>query len=286
MQTTIKRVDEGLVSNYMIDHFHKGDSILSQAPLGQFFTLPKTLDKQKYILFSAGIGITPLFSILKSVLESSQQDEVYLIYSSRDKENIIYRSALKVAKNKYKEQLKIIYILSKTQGRLNENKLSELMAKFNVIKDLFYICGPKPYMDMIMHFLVKHKVLKDQIFIEDFKIFPVLGPKPDRYSVIFQTAKALEGEPKKLQAKVNDEVVTIPLNRETSLLEQLIEKGVDVPFSCASGSCMTCMAKLKQGKVFQLDEAILDEDNIKDLELLTCQSYPLSETVYVDFDDI
>ena len=104
--------------------------------------------------------------------------------------------------------------------------------------------------------------------------------------MIFTAGNFEEGEPEELKAVVEGEEVSIPLNREKSLLEQLLDRGHNVPFSCASGTCMTCLAKLKQGKTFQPEEGILDEENIQDREILTCQSYPLSRKVVIDYEDL
>ena len=286
LQTSIKRVKDGIVSNYMIDFVKKGDEVLSQKPLGDFFNLPKTLESQTYILFGAGIGITPLFAILKTVLSSNLCEKMILIYSNRNEEDIIYRNSLREWEERYPEKLKIQNILSKKEGRLNSEKLSQIMKEVPLKNSLFYLCGPKDYMNLIKRDLIEKGYSSESIHREDFNVVPVHGPKPDKYSVFFEAKGYQEGEPEILEAVLNGEEIKIDLNREKSLLEQLLEKGYNPPFSCTSGSCMTCMAKLKEGKVFQLEEGILDEENIQSLELLTCQCYPLSKKVLIDYDNL
>lgn len=286
MKTTVARVSNGVVSNYMIDEIQEGSVILSQPPLGEFFSLPSDLKPREYVLFGAGIGITPLFSILKTVLSISPKDIVHLIYSSRNEEFIIYRKELEDLKKQYSERLQLQHILSQKEGRLDTSKISRELDEPLLKKAFFYLCGPKDYMNMIQGFLKDKGVAKANIHTEDFKVVPVLGPKPDENSVFFTADTFEEGEPENLEAVFDGEKATIPLNRRTSLLEQLLDQGYSPPFSCTSGSCMTCMARLKEGKVFQLDEGILNEENIKALEILTCQSYPLSRKVVLDYDDI
>lgn len=286
LRTTVARVSGGLVSNYIIDSIKPDDTIFSQPPLGEFFLLPKDLKPREYVLFAAGIGITPLFSILKTVLHINSEDKVHLIYSSRNRESIIYRDELKALKEKYGSRLVLQHILSQVQGRLGETQLKEKLKGDLLSQALFYLCGPKDYMDGIKNFLLKRSVPKQNIHTEDFKVVPILGPKPDENSVFFTAEVFEEGEPEQLEANFDGQKVLINLNRETSLLEQLLEKGYQPPFSCTSGSCMTCMARLKEGKVFQLEEGVLDEENIKALEVLTCQAYPLSKRVVVDYEDI
>lgn len=286
LQTSIKRVEGGVVSNYIIDSLKEQDTILSQKPLGEFFRPPKTLKQQNYILFAAGIGITPLFSILKTVLTSGICKHAILIYSNSKEEDIIYSSNLKEWLNQYPAQLKLHHILSQKEGRLNKEKISQILDAVDLKDSLSYLCGPKDYMSSIEKDLQSLGQPVDNINKEDFKVVPVLGPKPDEDSVFFEEGVFEEGLPESLEANLYGEQVSISLNTEKSLLEQLLDQGHQAPFSCTSGSCMTCMAKLKEGKVFQLEEGILDEDNIKNKEMLTCQCYPLSKKVVIDFEDL
>ena len=213
---------------------------------------------------------------------SPLKTRVHLIYSSRNEELIIYKKELKALKKQYGDRLQLQHILSQKEGRLDPSKISRELDEPLLKKSLFYLCGPKDYMDMIQDFLKDKGVAKTNIHTEDFKVVPILGPKPDENSVFFTADTFEEGEPANLEAVFDGEKAAIPLNRETSLLEQLLDQGYSPPFSCTSGSCMTCMARLKEGKVFQLDEGILNEENIKALEILTCQAYPLSQKVVLD----
>ncbi|MCY4320890.1 MAG: iron-sulfur cluster-binding domain-containing protein, partial [Bdellovibrionaceae bacterium] len=274
------------VSNYLISKVKKGDEIQSQVPLGEFFHLPTSLKAKDYILFAGGIGITPLFSILKTVLSANLANKVYLIFSISDLSHFIYKKELKLLEKQFKDQLIIKLVLSKKEGRLDNKKLQSLLEPCNLKESLFYLCGPKDYMQMIQKHLLSLEVKKTDIHTEDFKVVPQRGPKPDENSVFFNANSAIESEPETLIATLDGETIEIPLNREKSLLEQLIDQGYNPPFSCTSGSCMTCMAKLKEGKVFQLEEGILDEENIKNLEILSCQCYPLSKSIHIDYDNL
>lgn len=286
LRTTVGKVEGGIVSNYMLSQIKEGDTVYSQAPLGEFFRPPKSLIPQEYFLFSAGIGITPLFSILKTILEIKLAKSITLIFSIRDFKDFIYKEELKKIEQEFKETLKLKLIVSSKEGRLNSQKISQILNNKDLKNSLFYLCGPKDYMEMISNKLLHSGISKDQIQTEDFKVIPILGPKPDENSVFFTTKNVEEGEPETLKAVLDGEDINIPLHREKSLLEQLIDQGYNAPFSCTSGACMSCMAKLKKGKVFQLEEGVLDEENIKNLEILTCQSYPLSKTVSIDYDDL
>ncbi len=286
LRTTVGFVEGGVVSNYMLSQIKEGDSIDSQKPMGEFFCLPKKLNLKTYVLFGAGIGITPLFSILKTVLETESAKNVVLVFSIRNHESFIYEKELKNLQEKFKEKIKIKLILSCEEGRLDSEKLSQMLKIFDLKNSLFYLCGPKDYMKMISKHLLASDVNEDSIHTEDFKVIPIRGPKPNEDSVFFTADIFEDGEPKKLRAVLEGEDIEISLNREKSLLEQLIDQGYSPPFSCTSGSCMTCMAKLKEGKIFQLEEGVLDEENINKMEILTCQCYPLSKTVSIDYDNV
>ena len=286
LQTAVKKIPGGAVSAYMADQLREGDAVMSQPPLGEFFLPPGSLKPKSYVLFGAGVGITPLFSIMKTVLEASLCSKAVLAYSSRNRESVIYREALKSWQAKYPGKLEIRHILSQEEGRLSPQKISGILRGLDLKESLFYLCGPAPYMDMIQKELRAAAVPAAQIRKEDFKTVPVRGPKPDENAVFFQAGSFEEGEPEGLRAVLDGEEKRIPLNREKSLLEQLLDEGHAPPFSCTSGSCMTCMAKLQEGKIFQLDEGILDEENIKAGEFLSCQAYPLSKQVKISYDGI
>ncbi|MBC6414996.1 MAG: ferredoxin--NADP reductase [Bdellovibrionales bacterium] len=286
LMTTVGKVEQGVVSNYMLSELKEGDTVESQIPLGEFFHLPKDLKSKDFVLFAGGIGITPLFSILKTTLETGLARKIYLIFSIRSLKDFIYKKNLKELENKFKNQFQIKLIISESHGRLNPDKITKLLDNLEPTKTCFYLCGPKDYMTMISKHLLKLGNHKNSIYTEDFNIIPIRGPKPDEDSIIFNAKQSSEGEPKILKSFLNGEEIEIPLNREKSLLEQLIDQGYNPPFSCTSGSCMSCMARLKEGKIFQLQEGILDEENIKNLEILSCQCYPLSETVHIDYDNL
>lgn len=286
LRATVGRVEGGLVSNHMLSYVKEGDQIESQKPMGEFFKIPKTLKSQNYILFAAGIGITPLFSIIKTLLETDFSKEITLVFSIRRKEDFIYKKELQKLEQKFKDKFKIRSIISSEEGRINPEKVSLLFEPSYLKNSNCYLCGPKPYMNMIREALLNDQVSRENIHTEDFKVAPIRGPKPDKDSVFFSIGNFEEGEPESLKAFLDGENIEIPLNREKSLLEQMIDQGHNPPFSCTSGSCMTCMAKLKEGKVFQLEEGILDEENIRQSEILTCQCYPLSKKVSIDYDNL
>ena len=197
LRTTVGRVKNGIVSNYLLSHLKEGDQIESQAPLGEFFQLPKSLEPKNYILFSAGIGITPLFSILKTTLSAHLANKVYLIFSMSNIKHFIYKKELELLKEKFKEKLIIKAISSQEEGRLDKRKLKEILETLNLKESLFYLCGPKDYMKMIQEHLLNSKIEKAHIHTEDFNVVPQRGPKPDENSIFLMPIN-----PKRLNPKL------------------------------------------------------------------------------------
>ena len=314
LQTTVKRVKNGVVSNYIMDHLKQGDIILSRKPAGRFFKPPSNLKSKHYYLFAAGSGITPIFSIIKTVLSSDKNNQVTLFYANRNETSIIYKKELK----KWSEQFpafKIIHILSQAQqlnscdiqGRLNK----EILKKYLDLKknnELFYLCGPEGFMQIVEDFLMAQSINTTQIHKESFfsssrkkdtaqkqretkKISSspcsIDSSSPEEQSITVCANEQLEKQsPDFIEALINNEKIKISAQPDIPILEQLLSAGYSPPFSCLSGNCMSCLAVLKKGRITQDERGILEDDNITNKEILTCQAKPESPEVKVDYDNI
>ncbi len=317
LQTTVKRVPKGVVSNYIVSHVTEGEKILSTTPKGKFFKPPTDLEAKHYYLFAAGSGITPIFSILKTVLLSDSQHKVTLFYANRSEESIIYHQALKNWQKKY-PNFRVIHALSRPQqnwclikGRLNKEHLQTHLGDVLTLKScivpnskLFYLCGPLAFMQTVEDFLLAHSVLPSHIYKESFsssrhKIAEVKGqvknPKKPGSNVCSQnpfssqvvvTAEkdAQTNPPKTIIAYMDGKKISIKAKKHIPILEQLLSAGYHPPFSCMSGSCMSCLAVLKKGCIVQNERGILEDSNIQKKEILTCQAKPEASIVEVDYN--
>ena len=315
LQTTVKRVKDGVVSNYMIDHLKQGDTILSRKPAGRFFKPPGDLKAKHYYLFAAGSGITPIFSIIKTVLSCDKNNQVTLFYANRNENSIIYEEELKKWSERF-SAFKIIHILSQAQqpnsrhiqGRLNE----EILKKYLNLKknnELFYLCGPEGFMQIVESFLIAQAINTTQIHKETFfssiskkdnlqkqaeikKISSASPCSTDSSPVEEQSITVCADEhldkqaPGFIKALINDEKIKIPAQPDIPILEQLLSAGYSPPFSCLSGNCMSCLAVLKKGRITQEERGILEDENIMNKEILTCQAKPESTSLEVDYDNI
>ena len=340
LQTTVKRVKGGVISNYMIDHLKEGDIVLSRKPAGRFFKAPSDLKPKHYFLFAGGSGITPLFSVLKTVLLSDKENKVTLFYANRDEDSTIYLQELKHWLGRYPKRLNITWILSQPKknqtasstvsvgqaksslldsqnmayikGRLQTNHLEQCFASVHVQNKnhLYYLCGPLGFMATVQNFLIANQVEKKQIRKESFfstsqkegaivaqtqeksqkdnPPAPSIKPKPEGDEEPELRLKGPEesekAPPETIKACLNEEKITISAEEDIPILEQLLSAGHSPPFSCLSGSCMSCLAVLKKGQIIQEEQGILEEENIKNHEILTCQAKPVSRIVEVDYD--
>lgn len=294
LTTSIKKVNKGAVSSYIVDHIQEGDVIQSTVPRGRFFKMPENLKPRRYLLLAAGSGITPLFSILKTALLSDEKNQVTLIYCNRKETSIIYDSELKKWKKKYPSRLQIISVLSQPEatacdfkGRLNEETLKQILDhNQSPLETEVYLCGPLELMAMAEGVL-RTRLDKKQIRKESFGTASVKQALKPPESAVIISANSNDERGRRVEtikALLEGETIEIPAEPEIPLLEQLISAGFSPPFSCMEGNCMTCMAVLKKGQVYQNEAGILAPENIDDKEILTCQAKPLSSIVEIDYD--
>ena len=294
---TVKRVKNGLVSNHLLNSVKVGDRLLSTPPAGLF--TPKNLDTPRlYLLFAAGSGITPMYSIMKTVLHSHPESQVMLVYSNRNEDQIIFKKEISQLQSTYTSRLKVFYCCSQPsqpceyQGRLSPHHLHKI---WDHLKDISitqeaYLCGPDGFMETAKAFLSTCGLTQDHIFQESFTTNysskkssdPELSVEADWVLIGDQSKKS---SPKELEVVLDGETSTIPYNGEQSILEVLLENGKNPPYSCMDGACMACLGKVCDGLVYQEDQGVLADENIADGETLTCQARSLSKKVRIDFDN-
>jgi ring-1,2-phenylacetyl-CoA epoxidase subunit PaaE len=287
LRVAIKEVPGGKLSTYINRDLKIGAKIEVMTPMGNFHTPLSGSNKKHYVLFAGGSGITPMLSILKSVLYVEKQSRVTLIYANRNEESTIFKNELENMASS-NPNFKLAYILEHPQTKIADfqtgivtiDKAQALIEHFECKNaDEYFICGPGPMMENVKHTLETLKVPKEKIHIEYFT------------SVLDAVNKA-ENAPSddanvKASIKVIQYGVETDFELETgsiSILEAAIEAGVDAPFSCKGAVCCTCRAKVLEGKVKMTANFALTDEEIAEGFILTCQSHPLTEKVVVDYD--
>lgn len=275
LTVTIKRTTDGYASNWLCEHARVGMRIHVLAPSGNF--VPKTLDDD-FLLMAAGSGITPIMSIAKSALAEGG-GQVTLLYANRDDKSVIFADALRELSAKYPDRLTVVHWLESLQGMPSVAALARLAAPYTGRP--VYICGPGPFMDAARNALESLKVPAAQVHIEVFKS---LDSDPFAAVKIDDTAPG-DSPPATAVVQLDGETHTVSWPRNAKLLDVLLAKGLDAPFSCREGHCGACACTLKGGKVSMEVNDVLDQQDLDDGLILACQSHPESDSVEVTYDE-
>jgi ring-1,2-phenylacetyl-CoA epoxidase subunit PaaE len=284
MRVAIKEVQGGKVSTFFNRNMKPGDKIEVMTPMGNFHTVLSGSSAKKYVLFAGGSGITPMMSILKSVLYVEKQSKLVLVYANKDEKSTIFKTEIEsIAANN--PNLEVVYVFEHPENKISDlqtgimtiDKTKAIMQKFEGHTwDEYFICGPGPMMENVKLSLEGLGIKKEKIHIEYFT------------SVIADVQKVEAGE-KNVNAKVKvlQYGVETEFELETgsiSILEAAIEAGVDAPFSCKGAVCATCRAKVLEGKVRMNANFALTDAEVDDGYILTCQAHPLTANVVIDYD--
>lgn len=289
LRVGVRKVKGGVFSNWINESLKPGDSIAVMAPQGRFFVPLEPQARRHHVGIAGGSGITPILSILKTVLVREPLSTASLIYGNRMLKSTMFKEELEDLKNRFLTRLSLHHVFSDeptdaplNMGLMNRDKIAEFLA--SVVPagsiDHVYICGPYQMNDEAEAALLAAGVPEDRIHIERFGIAPQAGG-----AVVHQ---ALPGDA---------EAATIVILRDglrreirfqkdqPSILDAASAAGLEVPFSCTSGVCGTCRAKLVEGQVRMERNFALDKADLANGFVLTCQAHPVSERVVLSFDE-
>jgi 3-ketosteroid 9alpha-monooxygenase subunit B len=272
MAVTVKRTDGGYASNWLCDHAHPGMKLHVLAPSGTF--VPNTLDTD-FLLIAAGSGITPMMAICKSALTEGG-GKIVLIYANRDENSVIFGAALRELAEKYPDRLTVVHWLESVQGLPTDVALATLMAPYSS-HDAF-ICGPGPFMDAAESALGSIGVPKERLHIE---VFRSLDSDPFAAVVIEED----DEPPATAVVTLDGETHEVSWPRNAKLLDVLLDKGLDAPFSCREGHCGACAVLKRSGDVEMEVNDVLEQSDLDEGLILGCQARPLSDSVEVTYDE-
>ena len=283
MRVTIKKVHKESPSSHRVDDAQIGQVIKSLPPLGNFTVSTSPDLEREMIMFGAGSGITPLFSILKSILLHEPKSKVILYYGNRNESSIIFKDELDQLAQKYSGRLKIRHILSRSgenwegiKGRITKDKTLELLKTDNItdtFKTNYFLCGPDGMMQNVLDALDEINVDHKRIHRENYEI-RILDDNDNIEEVDRDVTIFLKGEKHVITVKPGE-----------SIQEKGLEEGLPIPFSCQMGECSTCKARLLSGKLKLVSQTALSEEEIKNGYCLTCVGYPARENVVILYED-
>jgi len=282
---TVKRVENGIVSNYLHDQFKEGDELNVSKPEGRFVLQPDGDLRRQHYFIAAGSGITPIMSMIQSALELEPQSECILIYGNREEKSIIFKNELASLNQKYAGQLKMYHVLSQSslgswkglKSRLTIDIVQEIMNETlnERLKQEYYLCGPSDIITLFDGHFRANGIGSKQINKEFFS-----SPKED------SSKPKLEMQQGSSIAEVilDGETIELEIPSGKTVLDAMIDLKYDAPYSCMSGSCSTCIAKITDGKVEMEECYALDEDEIAEGLILTCQAKPTTASVNISYD--
>lgn len=308
---TIKRMENGEISRYIFDHIRQGDILTSLYPTGKFTLPAATPIPRDIFLVGGGSGITPLFALLKTVLQKMPQHHTTLLYANHNETSTIFYRQLNVLQEENPHRFTLIYFFSNpsgksdisaaggisagkhpdlpagepltpggdlNQGRLNNSLLEELVnSHFHYEKNKaeFFLCGPASLMRMAQLTLIFMGFRKDQVHRENF-VSPVLTTSPHTHALNAVSSRAT------LHFRGQKHTIIIPAGE--NILQAALDKGIQIPYSCRGGLCSACSGRCTKGKVNMLINEVLTDRDVANGWVLTCVGIPQTEELEIDFD--
>lgn len=285
LRIAVKRIPDGAFSCHANEALKPGDVIEVYPPTGRFSVEVNPEAGRFYVAFVAGSGITPVLSILKTVLAREPKSRFLLVYGNRTASSVMFLDELAQLKDRYMGRLEIIHVLSQGQsevplfnGRIDADKVRailKVLARPETI-DYAFVCGPGAMIDTVEETLVAEGVERRRVLTERF-----LSPDAACGKAIVRPAAPAGAQ---VTVIVDEQAVTFPDTGTASILDGALAAGAPVPYACKGGVCCTCRAKVLEGEVEMAVNYNLEEDEVAAGYVLTCQSFPKTERVVLSFD--
>lgn len=295
----VKKIANGKVSSYLHDQLKVGDMVEIMPPQGNFTVYTDAADKKDYFFIGAGSGITPLFAMIKTIIETEPKSKVFLLYGNRSEASIMFKDELDKLSQRYAGQLFVEHVLSQPRtekkgglfgffaktvsswqgqiGRINKEIIAKFVQK-NRSEDnrnsLYYVCGPEQLMQTAQNTLLQMGINETDIFKEHF----FTAPLSDGANATSNS------EGSTVIATYNGEKISVQLLPKETILQGFIRSKNNPPFSCMAGACSTCMAKVISGEVKMERCLALSDSEIKNNFILTCTARPVTPVVEISYD--
>ncbi|MFT5512094.1 MAG: ring-1,2-phenylacetyl-CoA epoxidase subunit PaaE [Bacteroidia bacterium] len=287
---TVKQVDDGRMSTFLNSELKEGDLIDAMPPMGNFIVEPLSDRTNHYILFGGGSGITPLFSIARTVLGNEPNSRISLVYAHRDENSIIFKNAISEMEQAQGDRFKAVHILDNPigdwnglSGMLNTMKVTQLANQLtnNATGNAdYFICGPSGLMQLVESTLEGMRVAPSRIHLEYFTALTKESTEKNSNT----DEEISEGGDKQVTIDVYGDEQTINVSPDKTILEAAQDAGMDPPFSCTVGVCTTCRARVLSGKVSMDEREGLSDAEIEEGFVLTCQAHPLTNDVSLNYE--
>tara|TARA_B100001173_G_scaffold105844_1_gene91650 strand:+ start:1614 stop:2666 length:1053 start_codon:yes stop_codon:yes gene_type:complete len=285
IKLVVKQIPNGKFSTYAVQELKIGDIIDVTKPSGDFFLNPQPKNEKSYTLIAAGSGITPIISILKTILIQEPNSTVNLFYGNKSPELTIFKKEIETLNQKYSEKLNVHFIYSQTKGksrfhngRLEGRKIKKIFKKLAPVNltDNVFICGPQDMTTTIKNLL--ENTLNFDASCIHYELF--ISNKVDKK----QKSKNKKGS-SIATAILNGETFEFVIKKNESILEAGLAAGYDIPFSCQGGVCGVCKCLIGEGEIEMENNIALSDDEVESGTALSCQAKVLSPIIIIDFDN-
>lgn len=293
LEVGIRPMEGGLFSNWAARHLKPGDRLAVLPPDGRFtIRRPRALHR---VGFAAGSGITPILSLIASTLEESDHAKFTLVYGNRRMASVMFNEALQDLKDRYRDRLTLIHVLSRQaqevpllEGRIDGAKVRHLIDTLLPVAsmDEVFVCGPEAMIDAVEAALVEAGVPRERIRSERFT-----SPRLDGLSAAARAAAIHHADPEApagevaLALTLDGKTHQLAMQRGQRVLDVALAAGLDAPFSCRDGVCCTCRARVLEGSVTMDKNFSLEPDELAQGFVLTCQAHPTSGALAVSYDE-
>ncbi len=281
LSVVVKAIPDGVFSNFVNEKLQDGDTLEVMPPEGDFVIENQDADSH-YCAFVAGSGITPVMSLIKSVLKHNETSKFVLVYGNKSPKETIFFEELLELKKDFPERFFLENVYSQTRednaqfGRIEKPTVNYVLKnKYSGVSfSEYFLCGPEPMIEHVQEVLKDNGITKDHIKYELFY------SEKDGEEIANADGKT------KLKIIVDDEEHELTMDQNDVILDAILAQDIDVPYSCQGGICSSCLAKIKVGKAQMRKNQILTDEEVEQGLVLTCQAQPQTPDVIVDYDDI
>lgn len=280
IRVAIKAVENGVFSTYATTDLKVGDEVKISTPEGRFLLNPEA--KKNYIAFAAGSGITPILSMVKSVLEHEPASTFTLIYGNKSVEDTIFYNELLSLNSKY-EHFNLEFVCSRErQENMLFGRIDKPFTNFfikNKYKDISFdaafLCGPEAMINTVSETLKEAGFSNNNIHFELFTVSEDENAKDE-----------IKEGTSEITVLLDDEETTFTMTQTDNILAASLRNDLDPPYSCQGGVCSSCLAKVTEGKAVMVKNTILTDGEVEEGLILTCQAHPTTSKISIDFDDV
>ena len=283
LRIAIKAIKNGYFSKFANEQLTVGKVLEVGTPEGKFTFEPDAARLKNYAAFVAGSGITPVMSILQTVLEKEPNSTFVLVYGNKSSNETIFYNQLHDLQLKYVGRFFVHYVFSQQKaddqlfGRIEKSTVNFVLKNKHKEKefDKFYLCGPEEMINTVSTVLKENNIKEKDIKFELFSASTAVN----------EIQKSLEGHTK-ITVLVDGDETSFEMSQKQSLLEAALKQGLDAPYSCQGGICSSCIARISKGTAEMKKNTILTDGEIAEGLILTCQAHPTSSEIFVDYDDV